>query len=140
MGAYFQTSGALSSERCKYCVAKGETLLTKMRLFMPDMNWLRLWAVNAADDGDERTLTLDDPDLLSSEAETRLISLGLLYKSRTGDTLQDVAERMRTTVRSLLLLNPDLEVLLLQKKYEEKGNEEISAGTELCVLPCSLGF
>ena len=38
-------------ERCKYCVAEGETLLSKMRLFTPDMNWLRLWAVNGADDG-----------------------------------------------------------------------------------------
>ena len=38
-------------ERCKYCVAEGETLLTKMRLFTPDMNWLRLWAFNGADDG-----------------------------------------------------------------------------------------
>jgi hypothetical protein len=38
-------------ERCKYCVAEGETLLSKMQIFAPDMNWLRLWAVNGADDG-----------------------------------------------------------------------------------------
>ena len=38
-------------KRCKYCVAEGETLLSKMHIYTPDMNWLRLWAVNGADDG-----------------------------------------------------------------------------------------
>ena len=36
--------------------------------------------------GDERTLTIDDPDLLVSM--TRVINLGLLYKPRAGENLQ----------------------------------------------------
>jgi len=120
-------------ERCKYCIEQGQTLLSKMRLFTPDMNWLRLWAVNGADDGDERTLTIDDPDLLVSM--TRVINLGLLYKPRAGENLQNVAERMRTTVRSLLMLNPDVEAQLLAG---HGGGRPLSAGTELCVIPCSL--
>ena len=64
-----------------------------------------------ADDGDERTLTLDDPDLLMGmgAGQDRIINLGMLYKPRRGEDIQSVAERLRTTVRSLLLLNPDLE-------------------------------
>ena len=160
-------------ERCKYCVAEGETLLSKMQVFAPDMNWLRLWAVNGADDGlrqrekararthacihsslstadaslflwqsrssfqfrlgwdsvylslflcgsvnlrranhrtisvlydfesslnsctfprflagDDRTLTLDDPDLLASIGAHRVINVGMLYKPRAGETIQ----------------------------------------------------
>ena len=160
-------------ERCKYCVAEGETLLSKMQVFAPDMNWLRLWAVNGADDGlrqrekararthacirsslstadaslflwqsrssfqfrlgcdsvylslflcvpvdprqanhriirifnnfesslysctfprflagDDRTLTLDDPDLLTSIGSHRVINVGMLYKSRAGENIQ----------------------------------------------------
>lgn len=148
--------GVMQVERCKYCVAQGETLLTKMRLFTPDMNWLRLWAFNGADDGirplttppgipctcplvascgikhrtiwgtllsrafndarvdllgflrgcasatvmpvqgmtllcptgDDRTLTLDDPDLLTSVGHHRVINVGILYRPRTGEDIQ----------------------------------------------------
>jgi len=50
-GALLTCAGQV--ERCKYCVAEGETLLTMMRHIggEEDMNWLRLWAFNGADDG-----------------------------------------------------------------------------------------
>ena len=84
-------------------------------------------------------------------------------------SLQKVAERMRTTVRSLLLLNPDLESQLLaglntrmQDMHVlaiftmslflanflsdalklcftgEGSGQVLAAGTELCVISCSL--
>jgi len=122
-------------ERCKYCVAEGETLLTMMRHVggEEDMNWLRLWAFNGADDGDDRTLTLDDPDLLSSVGQHRIINLGVLYKPRAGEDIQDVAERLRTTVKSLLSLNPDVESHLVAGA----GGRQPLVGAELCVIPCS---
>ena len=111
-----------------------------------------------ADDGDERTLTLDDPDLLMGmgAGQDRIINLGMLYKPRRGEDIQSVAERLRTTVRSLLLLNPDLETQGIgewshswRARPSQGQNhsadwpaagagQALAEGTELCVVPCSV--
>ena len=44
-----------------------------------------IWSSNA---GDDRTLTLQDPDLLTSVGENRVINLGMLYKPRAGENIQ----------------------------------------------------
>lgn len=49
-----------------------------------------------------------------------------VYRVGEGDTLLSVAARFRTTIKSLLLLNPDVDVDgLLQQKQE------------LCLIPCA---
>jgi hypothetical protein len=52
--------------RCKYCVQGEDTLLVKMKEYAVDMNWLRLWAANGNDDGDELTTEVEDPGLLGT--------------------------------------------------------------------------
>ena len=52
--------------RCKYCVQGQDTLLVKMKEYSVDMNWLRLWAANGNDDGDELTTAVEDPGLLGT--------------------------------------------------------------------------
>jgi hypothetical protein len=62
--------------RCKYCVGPEDTLLVKMKELTMDMNWLRLWAANGNDDGDELTQTIDDPGLLTTGTDVPELDLG----------------------------------------------------------------
>lgn len=49
-----------------------------------------------------------------------------VYRVGEGDTLLSVAARFRTTIKSLLLLNPDVDVEgFLQPRQE------------LCLIPCA---
>merc|ERR1711998_310769 len=121
----------ISVRRCKYCANSGETLLRKMKEYSIDMNWLRLWAANGNDDGDELTNTVEDPGvlatgLLDGVENGQLLNIGPVYKLQTGESLVAVAARFRTTVKSLLDLNPDItDVATLQP------------GQDLCLIPCS---
>eukprot|EP00961_Rhodomonas_salina_P255505 3453252-Rhodomonas_salina.1 len=102
------------------------------------MNWLRLWAANGNDDDDDQTETMDDPDQLVFEGQFHIINIGSsrdlwlgcdtrpIYKAVQGDTLVSIAARFRTTVKSLLQLNPDV-----------ASAESMSVGQDLCVIPCS---
>ena len=56
----------VSVGRCKYCPGAADTLLTLMRLYAADLNWLRLWAANGNDDSDPLTSPVDDPTVLST--------------------------------------------------------------------------
>jgi len=58
------------------------------------------------------------------------ISIGPLYEAAQGDTLAGVAAQYRSTVKSILSLNPDL-------APNVPDSWELTAGQQLCVLPCS---
>jgi hypothetical protein len=66
--------------RCKYCVQEDDILLTKMKEYHNDMNWLRLWAANGNEDNDELTHDVEDPGLLGTGT---LIAPPLLVASAT---------------------------------------------------------
>jgi len=87
-------------------------------------------------------LPIDCARILSASNITgqhRIVNVGILYKPRTGESLQLVAERLHTTVRSLLMLNPDLETKIHQAQAAvEWRNGEGEGGEALCVIPCSL--
>ena len=142
--------------RCKYCVQGEETLLVKMKEISVDMNWLRLWAANGNEDGDHLTEDVTDPGLLSTGmnppsnslpefpcrrltavwtltgmldgvANGQLLNIGPIYKFQTGDSMMAVAGRFRTTVRSLLDLNPDI-----------LDPATVRPGQEICFVPCTV--
>ena len=56
----------------------------------------------------------------------QLLNVGPVYRLEAGETLAGVAAAFRTTVRSLLALNPDV-----------AGPDAVRAGQELCLVPCS---
>ncbi len=56
------------------------------------------------------------------------MNLGPVYRVKPGETLADLAARFRTTVKSLLSLNPDV---------QPDGPRGLPAGQELCLLLCS---
>ena len=56
----------------------------------------------------------------------QLLNIGPIYRLEDGETLAGVAAQFRTTVRSLLELNPDIH-----------GPESVHAGQEVCLIPCS---
>jgi len=117
--------------RCKYCVTSEETLLVKMKEYSVDMNWLRLWAANGNDDGDDLTTPVEDPGVLGSGAldgvhNGQLLNIGPVYKFQPGDSLMSIAGRFRTTIKSLLDLNPDI-----------TDPAVVRTGQEVCLIPCS---
>lgn len=164
--------------RCKYCVQGEDTLLVKMKEYAEDMNWLRLWAANGNDDGDELTTEVEDPGLLGTGAfpcnphhpmahtcvsttlpgtlhalprlyksglgltcsnlagwcaglldgvhNGQLLNIGPVYKFQAGDSLMNIAGRFRTTVKSLLDLNPDI-----------LDPHTVQPGQEVCLVPCA---
>ena len=61
--------------RCKYCVQEDDILLTKMKEYHNDMNWLRLWAANGNEDNDELTHDVVDPGLLGTGASAHAFVL-----------------------------------------------------------------
>mmetsp|Transcript_14820 Transcript_14820/g.35167 ORF Transcript_14820/g.35167 Transcript_14820/m.35167 type:complete len:1205 (-) Transcript_14820:500-4114(-) len=117
--------------RCKYCVGPEDTLLVKMKELTLDMNWLRLWAANGNEDGDDLTSTIEDPGLLTTGLldgvqNGQVVNIGPVYKLQNGESLMQVAARFRTTVRSLLELNPDI-----------ADENTVQVGQELCLIPCT---
>ena len=56
----------------------------------------------------------------------QLLNLGPIYQLGEGETLASVARQFRTTVKSLLQLNPDL-----------VDPSSVRPGQELCMIPCS---
>lgn len=112
--------------RCKYCVNPSDSLLTLMKGISPDLNWLRLWAANGNDDNDVRTSTIQDPDMLALDSTQQIFNVGPVYRTAQGDSLMSVAARFRTTIKSLLLLNPDVALADVLPQQQE-----------LCLIPCA---
>ena len=141
--------------RCKYCVKRGNSLTSIMKEFAVDVNWLRLWSLNANAmlagvggvmgggaggdvGGGARSivsrLAVADPSQL---ADAQMIYIGTLYTfpnstSSSSPQLQlqqltDLSARFRTTVKSILSLNFDI------------GSDGSGHMSEVCIIPCNSG-
>jgi len=119
--------------RCMYCTKEGESLVSIAQRFRTD--WLQVWAANDAD-----VVASNTAELAASQvrpwggADVRhphdleegvLIRLGPLLHTRLEHSLDEIAGRYGTTVRSLLEVNPDLLGL----------DGPVPRNSELCVLP-----
>jgi len=117
--------------RCQYCIGTGDTLSLVMKDYGLDTNWLRIWLHNVG--------TVTNPDLIVSPHPVQnmddatgnahglpRVYVGPIYKVKEGESLQSIAVRFRTSVKSILSLNPDV-----------MGEEDIEADeTRLCLIPC----
>jgi hypothetical protein len=65
--------------RCKYCVQETDSLHVKMKEYSMDMNWLRLWAANGNEDGDDLTQDVEDPGLLGTGLSSLCIFVVLTW-------------------------------------------------------------
>ena len=112
--------------RCQHCVNPTDSLLSLMKGLSPDLNWLRLWAANGNDANDIRTSTITDPVMLAVDQRQQVFNVGPIYTITQGDTLMSVAARFRTTIKSLLLLNPDVGFSTV-----------LPLDQQLCLIPCA---
>jgi hypothetical protein len=97
--------------KCEYCSGSGETLQYIAQLYSGDSNWRRLFNLNPS---------LVDPDLIFTGSQ-RLV-VGNLYRVVRGDTLDGLSQRFKSSLPSLLRLNPDV-----------ADPSSISVGQMLCV-------
>uniref|UniRef100_A0A7S0NF34 LysM domain-containing protein n=1 Tax=Hanusia phi TaxID=3032 RepID=A0A7S0NF34_9CRYP len=100
--------------KCYYCTRVGETLNYVAEQYNFDTNWLRLWNFNP---------DIQDPDLILRNYLP--IVIGSTYKVQLGDTLSRVAARLRTTVKKILEVNPDM------------TSTDLFIDQEICVMPCT---
>ena len=77
------------------------------------------------DEGTDKDLILP-LGMLDGVHNGQLLNIGPIYKFQTGDSLMAVAARFRTTIRSLLDLNPDI-----------LDPVTVLPGQEICFVPCT---
>ena len=96
--------------KCKQCVLQGENLNQIASAILAD--WKLLWSLN---------LALKDPAMLQEGA---LLNTSILYSVQTGDTLASLAVRFKTSIKTLLALNPDI-----------SNSAQVAAGAKICIVP-----
>ncbi len=96
--------------KCRTCVGPGDTIGSIAARYSTD--WMQLWGSN---------FNISEPDALQ---QGQLMTLGPLYRTRYGDTLNSVAQLFSTTAGSILALNPDV-----------PAQEALDVDTMLCVQP-----
>jgi hypothetical protein len=97
--------------KCRYCAQAGETLQSLADSFYTD--WLQIWAANTH---------LTNPHDFKLY---QLVNLGAMYPAREADTLADLAHRFRSDLRTLRLVNPDI----------ESADEVLVKDAPVCILP-----
>lgn len=114
--------------KCKYCVQAGDTLHYINKRYNLNSNWLQLWNANGIEEIVPNPLsvatTFSDPDEIHNG--NSIINLGPSYEMQQGEDLVAVAKMLRTTVKKLLDINPDIQDATMVK-----------AGTILCAQPCT---
>ncbi|EKX51546.1 hypothetical protein GUITHDRAFT_102808 [Guillardia theta CCMP2712] len=99
---------------CSIYINKGMTLESLARQYHLDRNWRRMWNLNP---------WLPQPNaVLHSDVVLRI---GSIYKVRRGDTLVVIAARFQTTVKKLMNVNKNIDVM------------DLKEGQDVCVLPCT---
>jgi hypothetical protein len=129
-----QTCLTVVVKRCVYCVNPGDTLQRIMQEIALDFNWLRLWAANGNEDGDQDTMTVLHPDDLMKTSSQHIINVGSIYTAQKGDNIADLAVKFQTTVKQILSLNPD--VAPLADTYPD--SLFLEQGQPLCIVPCAV--
>ena len=109
-----EVCSVLEVTKCHYCARVGETLKYVAEQYNFDTNWLRLWNYN---------YEITDPDMILRSFLP--VVIGSTYKVQPGDTLARIAARLRTTVKKILEVNPDMQ------------SPEIEPNQEVCVMPCT---
>ena len=71
-------------------------------------------------------LTIETTGMLDGVKNGQLLNIGAVYKFQAHDSLMGVAGRFRTTIKSLLDLNPDI-----------LDPDAVAAGQEICLVPCT---
>ena len=134
----------VSVGKCRYCLEGNTALQTIRRVFGLNMDWLRLWTLNAdtpaalglagscslllncvANDNSSSPL-FDNPTIaLQPNQNKTILWVGALIQSNQPQSLVALAARFRTTVKSILSVNPDQETPI------------VDAGDDICLIPCT---
>jgi LysM repeat protein len=60
-------------------------------------------------DGSSSKAFITDPDAIMSTDGVHRVYVGSVFRAGAGDTLLGIAQRFRTTVKTLMAMNPDIE-------------------------------
>jgi len=101
-------------ERCSFCMRYGSNIKAASDTLLFNQHWLRLYNSNPA---------LPRPDSLPA---SQRLAIGPLYQVASGDTVIAIAAMAKTTVKAILVNNPDLSDV-----------QELPVGSELCLPLCS---
>jgi len=134
-------------QKCRYCVADGDPLRTLMKDFFIDTNWLRLWSLNNdlhatlgteclpgldCDQNVENLMAIGNPLLTlgtPSGRGKRILWAGILHKPIVEEDFESLACLHRTSLKSLVAVNPDLDVLA--------PGSSAKPGEAVCIVSCS---
>mmetsp|Transcript_61092 Transcript_61092/g.144169 ORF Transcript_61092/g.144169 Transcript_61092/m.144169 type:complete len:1352 (+) Transcript_61092:198-4253(+) len=132
-------------QRCEYCVKDDDTLTWVVRQYGFETNWLRLWALNSyqgsvgaenipearfeGGTGKEGRVLFTDPDLIIDKNNAGRFRVGAVFSVNGQETAFDLAARFRTTLKTLLSMNPDVDWA--------SPDRPIEAGQQLCIVPCT---
>mmetsp|Transcript_41825 Transcript_41825/g.35147 ORF Transcript_41825/g.35147 Transcript_41825/m.35147 type:complete len:382 (+) Transcript_41825:1-1146(+) len=123
-----ETCVVVEVPKCKYCVQTGDTLHYINKRYHLNSNWLQLWNANGIEEIVPHPLsvatTYNDPDAIHNG--NSIINLGPIYEVQAGEDMISVAKMLRTTVKKLLDINPDI-----------KDPTSVLAGTMVCAQPCT---
>ena len=133
----------MTVQKCQYCIGARDTLGLLMKDYGLDTNWLRVWLHNGNNGPVEKEARISNPDLIVHTREVTaleemvansrgqpIVWAGLMYRVGIAESLTSVAARFRTSVGSLLSVNPDI--------IEEDDVQQDS--TTLCVIPCGQSY
>lgn len=87
---------AMKVERCSFCVEHGSNIKSIAETLLFHQHWLRLYNSNP---------TLLRPDRIPS---AQRLAVGPLYTVMSGDTILAIAGMAKTTVKAILVNNPDI--------------------------------
>jgi len=105
---------------CKACLQEGQSLSALAAEYETD--WVQVWAVNPR---------LGDPN--APRAPNTLVNVGVLYESRGGERMPQLAEKFFTSVARLLNDNPDF--VDRAGGYDKAVGRALVPGYNLCILP-----
>eukprot|EP00960_Hanusia_phi_P043716 756211-Hanusia_phi.AAC.10 len=96
-----------------------------MRKFAMSSSWYLLWALN----GNRQQELIKNPNQIPASSVTDGLLLGLTYQVKPREDLLKLALRFRTTIKSLLLMNPDVVNVSALRKFLKNLIPDLHAKT-----------
>ncbi|EKX39362.1 hypothetical protein GUITHDRAFT_114560 [Guillardia theta CCMP2712] len=110
-------------EKCVVCLREGESLFLLARRSGMEAQWRHIWNANAA----RLFPVLSDPNVIVEEELA--VRVGSSYRMKEQETVESLAMKFRTTVKTLMMFNPEM------KETTRWVKDAI-----VCVIPCSGSF
>eukprot|EP00960_Hanusia_phi_P066491 766408-Hanusia_phi.AAC.3 len=142
-------------QKCQYCIGNDILSMTQglqytdldfiARYFDLEINWLHIWLMNGNVDATGNRIFDGNPNYfqfkipeqtlanyVSNKNNSVILWLATKYKYGGDESLATIASSMRSSLRALLKLNPDV-----QNPYIPLMNQSSMLFDYVCILPCT---